>query len=113
MLNVLDNHNTMDNTERKILKDIADRLDSSTLTSWDRGDLEAFKIWSIKMRETINTITPIIRTISNSEIEQPIIRSISSDVNHLWFIYERLIGHGENPNVDYIIKYKEIIDSIG
>lgn len=28
--------------------------------------------------------------------------------NHLCWIYNRLIGHGENPNFDYMIKLKEI-----
>jgi hypothetical protein len=34
-----------------------------------------------------------------------------SDLNHLKWIYERLIHvHNENPNYDYMLKFKEIID---
>jgi hypothetical protein len=34
-----------------------------------------------------------------------------SDINHLKWIYERLIHvHKENPNYDYMLKFKEIIN---
>lgn len=36
----------------------------------------------------------------------------SKSVTHLEWIYDRLIHvHGENPNYDYMLKFKEIIDS--
>jgi hypothetical protein len=34
-----------------------------------------------------------------------------SDLNHLKWIYDRLIHiHGEDPYYDYMLKFKEIID---
>ena len=34
-----------------------------------------------------------------------------SNKNHLEWIYERLVeAHGENPNYDYMLKFKEIIN---
>lgn len=36
-----------------------------------------------------------------------------SDKNHLEWIYERLIHvHKENPNYDYMLKFKEIINNL-
>ena len=36
-----------------------------------------------------------------------------SDKNHLEFIYNRLINvHNENPDYDYMIKFKEILKNI-
>jgi hypothetical protein len=100
----------MDNTERKILRDIADRLEISTMTSWERGDLDLFKTWAVKMRETINTITPILRTISNSEIEKPKINNC--DIEDLNWIYEKLISQNhQSPNDEMLIKLKGIIHS--
>ena len=38
----------------------------------------------------------------------------SENINHLEWIYYRLIYvHKENPNVDYMLKFGEIISSIG
>ena len=100
----------MDNTERKIIRDIADRLDSSTNTSWDRGDLDAFKVWSFKMRETIYTVSPILRTISNSELEKP--KVTNCDIGNLEWIYEKLKSQNHQcPQSDLMLKLKGVIQN--
>jgi len=36
---------------------------------------------------------------------------MTSDKQHLQWIYDRLCSvHGENPNYDYMLRFKEIID---
>jgi hypothetical protein len=38
---------------------------------------------------------------------------MTTDSQHLQWIYDRLINkHGEKPNVDYIIRFKSIIDDM-
>lgn len=100
----------MDNTERKIIRDIADRLDASTKTSWDRGDLDAFKEWALKMRVTIHTASPILRTISNSELEKP--KVTNCDIENLEWIYEKLKSQNHQcPQSDLMLKLKGVINN--
>ena len=102
----------MDNTQKQILKDISNRLDSSTKTPWSTGDFELWTKYANRMKTTIETVSPILITIANGVAEQP--KAISNEeVTHLRWMYERLIGvHEENPNYDYMHKMKLIIDKL-
>ena len=49
-----------------------------------------------------------IKTISL--VEGKNIFKNTKDVNHLKFIYERMINlHGENPDIDYMKKFESIV----
>jgi hypothetical protein len=52
-------------TEKQILLDVVSSLHSSTFTTWSTGTLDDWIIYAKKMRITIDSVVPIIRTIAN------------------------------------------------
>ena len=54
-------------TNKQILLDIAKRLDESMSTNWSSGDVSQWADHAKRMKTTIASITPILKTIANSE----------------------------------------------
>lgn len=57
----------MSNTNKEILTNIANTLDQATTVGWSRGDFEDWAKWARRMRDTINSVTPNLRTIANTQ----------------------------------------------
>ena len=56
----------MEKTQKEILKAIADRLDEVSNVSLYPGNFDQWTNWAMKMKETIQSVTPILNTISSS-----------------------------------------------
>ena len=57
-------------TTNKLLNDIATRLDESTQKNWDRGDVDDWAKFGRKMWNTIDSITPILKTLATTPCNQ-------------------------------------------
>ncbi len=55
------------NTNKEILTNIAKTLEESATTSWTSGGFEEWSRWARKMRDTINSVIPNLRTVSNNQ----------------------------------------------
>lgn len=53
-------------TNNQILHDIATRLEQSTKTNWERGDVEQWANHGRTMKSTINTVIPILKTLAKT-----------------------------------------------
>lgn len=107
----------MDNTQKQIIRDIANTLDKSTITTWDRGDLEDWTTYGRRMKNVIKTTTPILNTIANGIIEPKPSKEREllslDDVDHLRFMYDRIIEfYGEDPNIDYMVRMNRILKKL-
>lgn len=56
----------MEKTEKLILKDIVNRLDEVSNVNLYPGNFDQWTNWARKMKETIQSVTPIINTIAES-----------------------------------------------
>lgn len=56
----------MEKTEKQILKDIVNRLDEVSYVNLYPGNFDQWANWARKMKETIQSVTPIINTIAES-----------------------------------------------
>lgn len=54
-------------TTKQILLDIANRLDESVSTSWSSGDLSQWVDHAKRMKSSIASVTPILKTIANGK----------------------------------------------
>ena len=57
-------------TTNKLLNDIATRLDESTQKNWDRGDVDDWAKFGRKMWNTIDSVTPILKTLATTPCNQ-------------------------------------------
>jgi hypothetical protein len=56
----------MEKTQKQVLKAIADRLDEVSNVSLYPGNFDQWTNWARKMKDTIQSVTPILNTISSS-----------------------------------------------
>ena len=54
----------MEKTEKQILKDIVNRLDEVSNVNLYPGNFDQWTSWAMKMKVTIQSVTPIINTIA-------------------------------------------------
>lgn len=104
----------MDNTQKQILRDIANSLDKSTTTSWDRGDLEDWTTYARKMKNVIKTITLILNTIADGIDEPQAPKEVLSvdEIEFLRSIYNRMMGWKHLSWVDELVKMDKILKKI-
>jgi len=60
----------MENTQKQIIKNIVDSLNESTRTSWTSGNLDQWTTYGRRMKDTIQSVTPILSTISTG-LDEP------------------------------------------
>ena len=83
------------NTEKEILKNVSNELEASTKTSWSSGGIEEYSSWARKMRTTIQTVVPILRTIANAEDkpkEEPVRNFIYDAQKTTSYLQDNVIG---------------------
>ena len=56
--------NNMEKTQKQILNDIADKLNEVSNVNLYPGSFDQWTNWARKMKDTIQSVTPIIKTIS-------------------------------------------------
>ena len=62
--------NNMEKTRKQILNDIADRLNEVSNVNLYPGSFDQWTNWARKMKETIQSVTPIINTIADSYYDE-------------------------------------------
>ena len=104
----------MDNTQKQILRDIANRLDQSTYTDWNTGDLDDWSEYGKKMKSVIVTVTPIINTIANGVDEPQETKDVISvdEIEFLRSIYNRMMGWKHLSWVDELVKMDKILKKL-
>ena len=55
----------MNSTERIVLKELTKSLVESTETSWDYGDVEQWAKFARRMRDVIETVTPVMEKLTS------------------------------------------------
>jgi hypothetical protein len=59
----------MTQLEKKILLDIIQRLESVSVVQWRTGYLDDWSEWAQRMRDTIRSVSPMMRTLTGSTDE--------------------------------------------
>ena len=83
------------NTEKEILKNVSNQLEASTKTSWTSADFDAWVTFGKRMRNVIETVVPILRTIANSKDEpkqEPVRNFIYDAQKTTAYLQENVIG---------------------
>jgi hypothetical protein len=62
----------MKNSEKQLIKTLANELSKSTRTDWTTGDLSIWSSWAKKMRDTITTSVGVLNTmVDNKDDVEP------------------------------------------
>jgi hypothetical protein len=85
-------------TNKQLLIDIANKLNDSTKKNWDTGDVSQWAKFGRKMWNTIDAVTPMIRTIAGAKItetnENPTKKEQKIVISHLQHEINELIDKG-------------------
>ena len=61
-------------TEKQIILDVANSLNTASIKPFDSGDLEDWYAYAGKMKSVIDAVTPILTSLGNKGIEEVINR---------------------------------------
>ncbi len=61
----------MKNSEKQLIKALANELSKSTRTDWTSGDLSTWSSWAKKMRDTITTSVGVLNTMADNSDDEP------------------------------------------
>lgn len=61
----------MKNSEKQLIKALANELSKSTRTDWTTGDLSIWSSWAKKMRDTITTSVGVLNTMADNSDDEP------------------------------------------